>query len=124
MGRRLHYIGNDPQTCGFPGKFTKIDKEYVVNAAKAAKVDKDQQLVYISVVGASPKSMSFYTRSKGLTEQALAELGYKDTVIFRPAMLANVKRPEGRLTESIILGVTGHSLESPLVSRSRCVLYE
>jgi len=101
-------LGTTLKLAGSQENFTKIDKEYVVNAAKAAKVDKDQQLVYISVVGASPKSMSFYTRSKGLTEQALAELGYKDTVIFRPAMLANVKRPEGRrLTESIILGVTG-----------------
>ena len=49
--------------------------------------------------------MSFYTRSKGSTEKALAELGYKDTVVFRPAFLANVKRPEGRLSESIMLYV-------------------
>ena len=54
---------------------------------------------------ALPISSSFYFRSKGETEKALAELGYKDTVIFRPALLANVKRPEGRLGESILLYV-------------------
>jgi len=52
---------------------------------------------------ANPKSMNFYPRSKGLTEQALAELGYKDTIIFRPGMLANVQRPEKRLAESVVL---------------------
>jgi len=100
-------LGTTIKAAGSQENFTKIDKEYVVNAAKAAKVDKDQQLVYISTYGASPKSMSFYTCSKGLTEKALAELGYKDTVIFRPAFLANVKRPESRLAESILLGATG-----------------
>jgi len=43
--------------------------------------------------------------SKGLTEKALVELGYKDTIIIHPALLANVKRPEGRLVESISLYV-------------------
>ena len=64
-------------------------------------------LANCQALGASPTSMSFYTRSKGLTEQALAELGYNDTIVFRPALLANVKRPEGRLGESIILYVAG-----------------
>ena len=47
--------------------------------------------------------MSFYTRSKGSTENALAELGYKDTVVFRPAGLANVNRPESRPVESALM---------------------
>lgn len=102
-------LGTTLKLAGSQENFTKIDKEYVVNAAKAAKVDnlKDQRLVYISATGSSPDAMSFYSRSKGLTEKALAELGYKDTVVFRPAILANVKRPEGRLGESIALGITG-----------------
>lgn len=100
-------LGTTLKLAGSQENFTKIDKEYVVNAAKAAKVDKDQQLVYVSVGLANPESMSFYLRSKGSTEKALAELGYKDTVVFRPALLANVERPEGRLLESIIVKVTG-----------------
>jgi hypothetical protein len=50
--------------------------------------------------------MAFYLHSKGETERALAELGYQDTIFFRPAMLAKVKRSEGRLTESALLYVT------------------
>jgi uncharacterized protein YbjT (DUF2867 family) len=51
----------------------------------------------------NPKSSIFYSRSKGLTEQALAELGYKDTIIFRPGMLTNTQRPASRFAESAIL---------------------
>ena len=101
---------------------------YIVNAAKAAKVtDKDQQLIYVSVRSlpppppagiiqltcyhmlslqvstANPNSSIFYSRSKGLTEQALAELGYKDTVIFRPGALSNTNRSETRIGEKAYL---------------------
>ncbi|KAI9440865.1 hypothetical protein H4582DRAFT_1501353 [Lactarius indigo] len=100
-------LGTTLKLAGSQENFTKIDKEYVVNAAKAAKVDKEQRLVYISVGAANPGSTSFYLRSKGLTEKALAELGYNDTIVFRPVVLANVERPEGRLVESIAVGVTG-----------------
>jgi oxidoreductase len=53
--------------------------------------------------GANPKASFFYSRSKGLTEQALAELGYKDTIMFRPAVLSNVNRPEPRFVETAFL---------------------
>jgi hypothetical protein len=38
-------------------------------------------------------------RSKGLTEEALASIGYSDTIIFRPGLLAGVRRPEPRYAE-------------------------
>jgi hypothetical protein len=96
---------------------------YVVNAAKVAKTDKDQRLIYVSVCssfepvgfssliiiyfmqtsGANPTSSIFYPRSKGLTEQALAELGYKDTISFRPTALSNTNRPQPRFVETAFL---------------------
>jgi len=99
-------LGTTAKLAGSQENFTKIDKEYVVNAAKAAKVDKDQRLIYVSVSMANPQASALYLRSKGLTEQALAELGYKDTIIFRPLMLSNVQRPETRLAEIAAIGVT------------------
>jgi len=51
---------------------------------------------------ANPKSSALYPRSKGLTEQALAELGYKDTIIFRPSVLSNTQRSESRLGETAL----------------------
>src|ERR1700679_810809 len=57
----------------------------------------------VQVSGANPKSSSFYLRSKGLTEQALAEVGYKDTVMFRPTVLSNINRPQPRFVETALL---------------------
>jgi len=51
---------------------------------------------------ANPNTSALYTRSKGLTEQALAELGYKDTIIFRPGLLTNTRRSESRFGESAL----------------------
>ena len=42
------------------------------------------------------------TRSKGLTEEALASIGYSDTIIFRPGLLAGVHREEPRYAEAIL----------------------
>lgn len=74
---------------------------YVINAARAAKADGPQRLVYVSVGGADPASRFLYTRSKGLTELGLAGLGYSDTIVFRPMLLAGTNRNETRIAESI-----------------------
>ena len=44
-------------------------------------------------------------RSKGLTEIGLAELGYSDTVVFRPAMLGEGDRPDSRPLEAFVVYV-------------------
>ncbi|KAI0317008.1 hypothetical protein OF83DRAFT_192879 [Amylostereum chailletii] len=89
-------LGTTAKQAGSSAMFEKIDREYVVNAARAAKsseTTRSQRLVYLCSQAPNPKSMILYSRSKGLTEQALAELGYSDTIIFRPGFLANTSRP-------------------------------
>jgi len=87
-------LGTTRALAGSVENFEKIDREYVVNAAKAAKVEgHDQRIVYLSSAGSNPKSYFLYTRSKGLTEEALASMGYSDTIIFRPAMLRGRQNP-------------------------------
>ncbi|KZT00592.1 uncharacterized protein LAESUDRAFT_536289 [Laetiporus sulphureus 93-53] len=94
---------------GSAAAFDKIDREYVVNAARAAKSDDSslpQRLLYVSVGGANPNSWESYWRSKGITEQKLAELGYNDTIIFRPGILpGEADRGETRVMESIATSV-------------------
>ena len=46
--------------------------------------------------------LTIKSRSKGLTEQGLARLGYKDTIILRPGFLAQAERTEKRAVEPII----------------------
>ena len=40
-------------------------------------------------------------RSKGLTEQGLAGLGYKDLIVFRPGLLQEANREEPKPVETL-----------------------
>lgn len=87
--------------------FERIDREYVINAARAAKSNSPQRIVYVSSMGADPSSSFLYPKSKGLTEIGLAKLGYEDVIIFRPGFLVGTARSEPRLGETIFGKITG-----------------
>ncbi|KAG6844582.1 hypothetical protein H0H87_005731 [Tephrocybe sp. NHM501043] len=95
-------LGTTRKIAGSAEAFEKIDREYVVNAAREAKSGSpDQRLVYS--MGADASSSFLYPRSKGLTENALAALGYNDTIIFRPGFLADTNRgPKQEFLVSLI----------------------
>ncbi|EIW75222.1 hypothetical protein CONPUDRAFT_77468 [Coniophora puteana RWD-64-598 SS2] len=46
-------------------------------------------------------------QNKGLTELELAALGYKETIVFRPAFLRGAERPERRAAESVFGYISG-----------------
>ncbi|KAH8110714.1 hypothetical protein DFH11DRAFT_1708326 [Phellopilus nigrolimitatus] len=97
-------LGTTRAAAGSAAAFEKIDREYVVNSARAAKTDDPdhkQSLVYCSSTSANANSHLLYVKSKGLTENALAGLGYSDTIIFRPGYLANAERPSTRFGEAL-----------------------
>jgi len=86
-------LGTTKAIAGSKAAFTKIDKDYVVNAAREARVpDKKQRLVYLSSVGANARSPVFYSRSKGETEAELAAIGYDDFIVLRAGMFDNPDR--------------------------------
>ncbi|THH30053.1 hypothetical protein EUX98_g4137 [Antrodiella citrinella] len=97
-------LGTSRALAGSAAAFEKIDREYVINAARAAKVDDPnhpQRIVYCSAAPADANSYFLYGKSKGLTELGLAGLGYSETIIFRPALLTDTQRPELRFIESL-----------------------
>ncbi|KAG0697933.1 hypothetical protein DFH29DRAFT_878356 [Suillus ampliporus] len=103
-------LGTTRAKAGSAEMFEKIDREYVVNACKAAKTNDpthEQRVVYLSSGTANPSSSFLFPRSKGLTELGLARLGYADTIIFRPGFLKGAQREETRLAETIYGYVTG-----------------
>jgi len=103
-------LGTTRANAGSAEMFEKIDREYVVNACKAAKTDDpehQQRVVYLSSGGANPSSYFLYPRSKGLTELGIARLGYADTIVFRPGFLKGAQRANKRLPETIAGYVTG-----------------
>ncbi len=46
-------------------------------------------------------------RSKGLTEQGLASLGYTETIVFRPGFLSQANRSDRRISENFFSKITG-----------------
>ncbi|THU77675.1 hypothetical protein K435DRAFT_786595 [Dendrothele bispora CBS 962.96] len=103
-------LGTTKKNAGSAEAFEKIDREYVLNAAREAKSSDpahEQRLLYCSSGGANSRSPFLYPKSKGLTEEGLASLGYSDTIIFRPGMLAGTQRPESRPLESAAATLTG-----------------
>ncbi|KAJ8495786.1 hypothetical protein ONZ45_g12707 [Pleurotus djamor] len=114
-------LGTTRKAAGSAEAFEKIDREFVLNAAKAAKSDDpahEQRIVYCSSTGANPKSPFLYPKSKGLTEQGLAALGYSDTIVFRPGFLKGTQREEPRLAESIFGYVTGFLSHIGILAKS------
>lgn len=99
-------LGTTAKNAGSSEKFEAIDRHLVVDLAK--KVAKDSaHVVYCSSAGANANSSFLYPRSKGLTENALSELGYKSTTVMRPGLLAQAERKETRPTEILFGYVTG-----------------
>ncbi|KAH7910060.1 hypothetical protein BJ138DRAFT_1153802 [Hygrophoropsis aurantiaca] len=119
-------LGTTRAKAGSAAAFERIDREYVVNAAKEAKSDDpahEQRIVYVSSGGANPSSPFPYLRSKGLTEQALASLGYADTIVFHPGVLKNTERSENRIAETVVgwIGVCTsgfNATQVPLLAKS------
>ena len=63
-------------------------------------------------------------RSKGLTELALARLGYADTIVFRPGLLRGAERSTGRRLGESVLGYVPvspafHGIDPPHLVSSR-----
>lgn len=103
-------LGTTKANAGSAEKFEKIDREYVINAAKAAKSTDpahQQRLVYLSSSGANASSPFLYPKSKGLTERGLASLGYSDFIAFQPGFLKGAERDHSRIAETVFGFITG-----------------
>lgn len=94
------------------GEYYRIDHDYPVLAAAAAKERGAKSLLVVSAVGANPGSGVFYTRTKGEMERDLIALDFEHTHIFRPSIIMG-ERPEKRPLEKLLIGAC--SLLNPLL---------
>lgn len=85
--------------------FTKVDLEYPVRIAKLQHAAGSQKFLVVSALGSSPTSAIFYSRIKGLMEEALKQIGYPSLFIFRPAIITG-ERKERRMGEGIGLAIS------------------
>jgi uncharacterized protein YbjT (DUF2867 family) len=80
--------------------YRKIDYDIPVNLARFCKMTGCEIFFLVSSAGANAKSMNFYQRLKGETEEAVKETGPKTIHIMRPSLLLG-ERKEFRLGENI-----------------------
>lgn len=92
-------MGTTRAAAGSMSAFERIDRGYVLSAAQALlNPTKQSTLVYCSSGSSSSSSWFPYLKSKGLTEEGLANL-YQRCIIVRPAFLQNANRPQTRILE-------------------------
>jgi uncharacterized protein YbjT (DUF2867 family) len=108
-------LGTTMRAAGSREAFRRVDLDAVVAFGRLAAAAEARSLAVVSSVGADPSARSFYLRTKGEMERALAALGLPSLVILRPSLLLG-KRRETRWGERA--GELGLRLASPLLKGS------
>lgn len=98
-------LGTTIKRAGSQAAFRKVDFEYVVRFARAAKAAGAQRFLLVTAVGASARSSIFYSRVKGEVEEAVSAMGFEAVHIFRPSMLMG-NRDDKRPGETIAKALT------------------
>jgi uncharacterized protein YbjT (DUF2867 family) len=80
--------------------YRKIDHDYPVKLAQIAKQNQMPHYHLVSAIGANSKSLNFYTKMKGETEQEIQLVGIKSLHIYQPSLLTG-NRKEHRLAEGV-----------------------
>lgn len=93
-------IGTTIKKAGSKAEFTKVDKDYVVDLGKWAKIDDVISFHVISYLGADKESSIFYNRVKGEMEAELTALNLPSLYIYHPPLL-RAKRDEFRFGEKL-----------------------
>ncbi len=109
-------LGTTIKKAGSKEKFRKVDFNYVYELAEICRITGAKTFSLVSSVGADKESGNFYLKVKGEIEDAVINLGYDTTNIFRSSFLAG-KRFESRPAESagiFIMKFMAPLLQGPL----------
>lgn len=93
-------LGTTMKKAGSKEAFTRVDHNYPLQIARAAKQNGAAQYLIVTAMGADPDSSFFYNRVKGNVEDDLKKVGFAALHIFRPSLLLG-NREEKRLGEKI-----------------------
>lgn len=93
-------LGTTMAKAGSRKAFFKVDYTYAYQAARMASDNGVGQVLLVSSVGADRESMFFYSKVKGLLEDAVKDMGFWAVHIFRPSVLLG-ERNENRWGEKL-----------------------
>lgn len=94
-------LGTTLKDAGSKANQWKVDHDYQLNFAKAAKENQVEDYILVSAYGAHPKSKLFYSRMKGALEETVKGLHFNKITIFQPGML---ERKESERTGEVLGG--------------------
>lgn len=107
LGVAVSCIGTTMKKAGSRPAFRAVDHDAVLAFAEAARDRGARRFLFLSSIGASARSRSFYLQTKGETEDALTKLGFPQLTILRPSLIDDQgARPEHRLGERLALSVS------------------
>jgi uncharacterized protein YbjT (DUF2867 family) len=93
-------LGTTIKKAGSQKEFKKVDFNYCVEIAKKAKDSGVKRISLVSSIGATPTANNFYLKTKGETEEAIKEIEFNSTNIYRPSLLIG-QRKDPRLMEGL-----------------------
>jgi uncharacterized protein YbjT (DUF2867 family) len=89
---------------GFDNQY-KIDHDFNVEMARAAKEAGSKVYVLISASNASPNSKFGYPKMKGQTEEDIEALGFDHTVFIRTGMISGYRQENLSLLEGVLRNI-------------------
>jgi uncharacterized protein YbjT (DUF2867 family) len=89
-------LGTTIKVAGSREAFRRVDYDYVLNVAKAARAAGAVTLALVSALGADASSRVFYNRVKGELEHDVSSLGYASVVIAQPSLLLGDREALGQ----------------------------
>ncbi len=87
-------LGTTIKTAGSEAAFRRVDHDYVLAFAEAAKAHGAGHLGVVSSMGADATSRIFYNRVKGETERDLKQLGFTSLAIYQPSILLGNRKEQ------------------------------
>lgn len=98
-------LGTTRRVAGSDDAFRKVDLDYVLAFARAAKRAGGSRFLLVSSMGADARSRFLYTRVKGEAEAGVRAVGFSVVGIVRPSFLVG-RRSRARLSEmaALVLG--------------------
>lgn len=99
-------LGSTIRVAGSQAAFAAVDRDAVIEFARAAKAAGARQFLMVSSVGASPAARNFYLKTKGEAEAGVKALGFDRVDIFRPGLLRGDRQGPKRPGEAIMMAIS------------------
>lgn len=98
-------LGTTRAKAGSAEAFIRVDHDYPLAIARAAKTHGAQAFALVSAIGADSGSRLLYNRTKGEVEASIAALDYPSYTIVRPGLIGGDReefRAAERVSEAIL----------------------